>query len=69
MESLTEDNVKVIVQKILNCKVVYRANCILRHEGVDTLEKRVESMDKRMWAILIGMCVQLISIVAYLLLR
>ncbi len=49
---LTEDTVKVIVQEMMNNKVVLRSNCLERHNVVEAkirgLEERLEEVDRGM---------------------
>lgn len=70
-EMIDEDRVKVLVQEVMNGKVVYRDTCKKQHEG-DNVEMRevkdkLKTLDGRMWGILVmGLC-QLIGIITMLL--
>jgi len=61
---LTEAETKQIIQEYMNAKVVYRDNCKERHKGVDKLEKKVNSMDNRLWLILVGLLGNFLALIS-----
>lgn len=69
-DTMDEDRVKVIVQEVMNGKVVYRDTCEKQHEGDNREMKEVKDklklLDGRMWGILITGLFQLIGIVVLL---
>jgi len=70
-ETIDEDRVKVIVQEVMNGKVVYRDTCKKQHEGdnieMSEVKEKVKLLDGRMWGILIAGFFQLIGIIVLLL--
>lgn len=52
--------------EINNGKYVTTKFCEERHKGVERLEKRVDSMDRKLWGILILLVANLAGIIGWL---
>ena len=70
MAELTKDNVKVIVQEYMKSSVVFRGNCIIRHEGLEKdmkeLKNEVNKMGTKLWAVIVLLLSNLIGLVFFL---